>query len=217
MPACGLMRDMIDTEITLERFETPFLHHLGDGVIPAADIAELNATVPDRSLYRREIKSGSQHRKEYRMWRCEVAAEGTRNATADKLPAAWSKLVDSVLAADFRGWLSSNTGVDVTSSRMTVGLYVLEDGDFTTTDYGKTEKLLTSALYLNESWRPEYGGNYQLFTHKSPDLAPAKEIAPVGGRCTAMTPTETSWHRIQTVTTGGAVDRMMMMLEFWRS
>lgn len=207
---------MIDLSVTLERFDTPFRHYVGEGLIPPAGVTELNATLPDRGHYSREIKSGAQHRKEYRMWRCEPAVDSARTPLADQLPPAWSTMVDDVLSAPFRSWLSDSVNVDVTTCPMTAGLYALGDGDFTTTDTGKTEKLLTFALYLNEFWKPEYGGNYQLFTHKAPDAVPVREIEPIGGRCTTMTPSADTWHRIQAIDTGGTVDRMMMMLEFWR-
>jgi hypothetical protein len=207
---------MINTAVQLEKSESPFLHYTGKGLLSAETVKELNAVLPERRLYSREVKTGSQHRKEYRMWRCEPAVNSTRTTVADELPSAWSNLVDGVLSPTFRAWVTEQTGVDVTTCPLTAGLYILDDGDFTTTDTGKTEKLLTFALYLNEHWDDAYGGKYQLLTGKTA-TEPVREIAPVGGTCTTMTPSETSWHRIQPVDTGGRTSRMMMMLEFWRA
>ncbi|MDS0139276.1 MULTISPECIES: 2OG-Fe(II) oxygenase [unclassified Amycolatopsis] len=207
---------MINTGISLERFDKPFLHYLGEGLVSPEDISALNAVLPDREIYSREIKTGSEHRKEYRMWRSEVALESVRAPVADRLAPPWSKLVDSVLSSDFRHWLSENVKIDLAPCPQTVGLYVFEDGDYTTIDTGKEEKALTFALYLNEFWEEGFGGNYQLYSAKEPAASPDRQIVPIGGRCTTMTPGPSTWHRIQQVDSGGRADRLVMMLEFWR-
>ncbi|MFR9770787.1 2OG-Fe(II) oxygenase [Nocardia sp. SC052] len=207
---------MIRTDIELSRYDSPFVHYSGDGLLSREDLAVLNAELPDRSVFSREIKSGEQWRKEYRMWRCEPANEGARTAVADRLPRPWSDLVNSVLSRPFREWLSEQTQVALQSCPLSVGLYIFEDGDFTTIDTGKLEKALTFGLYLNETWLPEFGGEFQAFDRKSPDVAPVRETVPVGGRCITFTPTESSWHRIAGVDTGGRFERLLMMLEFWR-
>ncbi|MFC7616347.1 2OG-Fe(II) oxygenase [Actinokineospora soli] len=150
------------------------------------------------------------------MWRCEPGLDSKRTPVADQLTAPWSELVDDVLSADFRDWLTDGTGVDVRSVRSTVGLYIFGDGDYTTVDTGKVSKALSFGLYLNETWDPAHGGAFQVFTHKAPDAEPVREIVPIGGRCVTMTPTEHTWHRIQRVDTGGAVSRLLLMVEFWR-
>ena len=207
---------MINTAAPLRRIDTPYRYFTADDVVSAADLAVLNANIPDLSLYERCIKEGSQHRKEYHMWRCEPGQDSKRTAVADQLPTPWSQLVDDALSDEFRQWLTDGTGVDVRSVRTTVGLYVFADGDYTTIDTGKLEKALSFGLYLNQQWRPEYGGAFQAFTRKAADTEPHHALVPLGGRCVTMTPTESTWHRIERVDTGGAVSRLLMMVEFWR-
>jgi hypothetical protein len=207
---------MIETAARLKRVDDPYTYFTADGVIPPEGLAVLNKDVPRLDLYSREIKVGEQHRKQYNMWRCEPALDSKRTGVADELPVPWSELVDEVLSDRFRRWLSEGTGVDVTASRTTVGLYVFGDGDYTTVDTGKVEKALSFGLYLNTTWLREYGGAFQIFDRKAPDAEPVRDVVPIGGRCITMTPTTSTWHRIEGVDTGGEVSRLLLMAEFWR-
>ncbi|EPH46691.1 2OG-Fe(II) oxygenase [Streptomyces aurantiacus] len=207
---------MINSEAVLQRLDEPYVYYTADDVVSPHDLRRLNAETPDLAIFDRRVKRGSEHRKEYNMWRCEPAENGRRTQAADKLPAAWSELVDSTLSTEFREWLTAGTGVDVRTVRTTVGLYVFEDGDFTGIDSGKLEKALSFGLYLNEDWQRSYGGAFQVFTHKAPDAEPVRSLVPIGGRCVTMTPTESTWHRIERVDTGGRVSRLLLMVEFWR-
>lgn len=207
---------MINTNVPLRRIETPYVYFTADDVVSTPDLKRLNATVPDLSLFERCIKKGSQHRKEYRMWRAEAGQDSRPVEVADQLPDAWSELVEDALSAEFRTWLSESTGADVRTVRSTVGLYVFADGDYTTLDTGKQTKALSFGLYLNETWREEYGGAFQVFAAKTPTEAPHHELMPVGGRCVTMVPADTTWHRIEQVHTDDKVARLLMMVEFWR-
>lgn len=207
---------MIDTDISLERVPEPYVYFTGDGLIPENELKRLNKELPDREIFTREIKQGSQHRKEYTMWRCEPGLHSVRTPVADRLPQPWSELVDDMLSDRFRTWVTEQTGVDVTRVRTTVGLYMFGDGDYTTIDTGKLEKALSFGLYLNEDWEREYGGAFQVFREKAQNAVPEREIVPIGGRCVTMTPTESTWHRIERVNTGGRLIRLLLMVEFWR-
>lgn len=206
---------MISTDISLTMHHEPFEFYVGDGLLDASQLADLNANLPDRSIYSREIKKGTEHRKQYRMWRCEPGLNGQRTHVADQLTSVWSDLVDSALSNEFRGWLSECVKIDLSICPLSAGLYVFQDGDYTTTDTGKLEKALTMGFYLNEHWSESFGGRFQTFEDKN-SPAPTSELLPIGGRCVAWTPTQSSWHRIQTIDTGGSVERLLMMLEFWR-
>lgn len=207
---------MINTSVGLRRVDEPYTYYTADDVISPPDLKLLNATVPDRSLYERCVKVGAQHRKQYHMWRCEPGQDSRRTSVADRLPPAWSNLVDAALSAEFRAWLTDATGADVRTVRSTVGLYVFADGDYTTIDTGKLAKALSFGLYLNEYWEREYGGAFQVFTAKTPDAVPDHELVPIGGRCVTMVPTTSTWHRIERVETGERVARLLLMVEFWR-
>lgn len=54
------------------------------------------------------------------------------------------------------------------------------------------DRRLNVLLFLNDDWRPEYGGNLELW---SADMARCeREIAPIANRCVIFTTTETSYH-----------------------
>lgn len=206
---------MINVTAKLRPIETPYLHYSGDGLLSAADLARLNSAVPDRDVFDRLIKEGSEHRKQYHMWRCEPGSNSKRTPVADRLTEPWSRLVDSALSDEFRGWVSEQVKLDLSRCPVTVGLYIFGDGDYTTNDTGKLEKSLTFALYLNEHWEESYGGKFQTFTSKE-STEPVTELVPIGGRCVCMTPGESTFHRIQAVDSGGKTERLLMMVEFWR-
>jgi hypothetical protein len=208
---------MIELSEHLERTDVPYRYFTADGVVSPENLTLLNSTVPDRDIFTREIKVGDHHRKQYNMWRCEPALDSKRTAVADQLPQPWSELVDDVLSDGFRSWLSEGTGVDLAGLATTVGLYIFGDGDYTTVDTGKLAKALSFGLYLNEHWERRYGGAFQVFDRKAPDAVSVRDVVPVGGRCVTMTPTESTWHRIERVDTGGKLSRLLLMAEFWRS
>ena len=93
---------MIKTDnVTLRVFDDPFRFFHGGPLLSDTDLIRLNSELPERDLYRREIKVGLEHKKQYNMWRCEVFADHQKTAAAAQLPSAWSELLDSLIADEF--------------------------------------------------------------------------------------------------------------------
>lgn len=198
----------------LEHIDDPFSFFFGSRIIGPEDLARLNSELPARELYRREIKVGAEHKKEYNMWRVGVFEQGAKAQTADHLPSAWAKLLDELLSASWRQWLTSNTNVELAGKPVTIGLYIFENGDFTSVDNGNIAKALSVALYLNDQWECEYGGNLELWRGKTePGQTPARIFVPLGGNVSVCRFTETTWHSIGAVRNGRA--RVSMMIEYW--
>ena len=99
--------------------------------------------------------------------------------------------------------------------RMTIGIYIFENGDFTTVDSGKVEKAISVALYLNREWAAEDGGNLHLWRVKSPYEPPARTFVPRGGHVAVASFGDGTWHNIAAVRNGRS--RISMMIEFWRT
>jgi len=207
---------MILTDRVAQVFKDPFLHYCADGLVTEESLKRLNSDLPERSIFTREVKEEAGRRKQYRMWRCEVGHNNMRTVQADRLPSAWSELVDSALSEEFRTWLSRTTGAVLDGLPATVGLYIFGDNDYSTIDTGKLEKALSVGLFVNNDWNPAYGGAWQAFSQKYPVASPAHTIYPFGGRCITYVPTRSSWHRVQQVTTSGKSERLVLMVEIWR-
>src|SRR6266496_3944645 len=104
---------MIDTTVGLSRNDQPYLYYVGDGLLSPENLKALNANIPDREVYTREIKRGPQHRKEYNMWRCEPARDGVRTEDADRLTEPWSELVNSALSEDRKSTRLNSSHVEI--------------------------------------------------------------------------------------------------------
>ncbi len=199
----------------LDHIDDPFSFYFGGPIIAHEDLVRLNSELPARELYRHEIKVGEEHKKQYNMWRVAVFEQGGRTKAAERLPAAWVELLDELLANPFRQWLTNETGIDLAGKPVTVGLYIFENGDFTSVDNGKLAKALSVALYLNEDWVCEYGGNLDLWQSKGErGQTPARTFVPLGGNVCVCQFRETSWHSISAVRNGRS--RVSMMIEYWR-
>ncbi|MET8760685.1 2OG-Fe(II) oxygenase [Lentzea sp. NPDC004782] len=206
---------MIDTNVRFDRFDEPFTHYTTGPVIPSQDLKRLNAELPAEDLYRRQVKEGREFDKNYQMWLFDLAEDSLRLPATERLPQAWSELVDSLLSKEFTEWASDGLGIDLAACPLTLGLYRYGDRDYTTVSTAKLTKAMHWALYLNEDWAPEFGGRLNLWSAR--DAAePAVEITPAGGTCAMFAPTEHTWHNIGKVTTGGQVERLTIMLEYWK-
>jgi hypothetical protein len=206
---------LIKTDVSLTHIDDPFSFFSGGPLLSDADLARLNAELPARDLYKHEIKVGPEHKKQYNMWRGAVFENGERTAAAARLPAAWAELFEALLSDGWRRWLTRETAIDLTGLPVTVGLYIFENGEFTTVDNGKVEKALSVALYLNEAWAAEDGGNLHLWRSKDPYETPARTFVPRGGHVAVCRFGEASWHSIGAVRNGRS--RVSMMIEYWRT
>jgi len=204
---------MIKTR-SLNHIDDPFSFFFGGPIIGPRDLQRLNDELPARELYRREIKVGAEHKKQYNMSRVAVFEHGAKTETAAALPPAWAELLDELLSASWRQWLTDETGIDLTDRPVTIGLYIFENGDFTSVDNGKLAKALSVALYLNEEWACEYGGNLEIWNAKAePGQTPARIFVPLGGNVSVCRFREHSWHSIGAVRNGRS--RVSMMIEYW--
>lgn len=205
---------MIKTQ-PLNHIDDPFSFYYGGPLISHEDLVRLNAELPRRELYRHEIKVGAEHKKQYNMWRVAVFEQGAKTATAAAVPPAWAALIDELLADSWREWLIRETGIELRGLPVTIGLYIFENGDFTSVDNGKLAKALSVALYLNDDWACEYGGNLHLWRAKGePADTPERTIVPLGGHVSVCRFGEASWHSIGAVRNGSS--RVSMMIEYWQ-
>jgi hypothetical protein len=207
---------MINFDAKFVRHHDPFPYHTISDVLSAEKVHRLNAELPPLDLFKREIKEGAQHSKQYHMWRFGLYEDGQRAPRTDELPAPWLELLDSLLSEDFSTWASDGLGLDVRALTLTLGLYRYGDRDYTTKDTAKLRKAVQWALYLNEDWGADDGGALHFWTAKdAPE--PTVSIVPVGGTCALFSPSPVTWHNIGTVTSSGEKERINIMIEYWKS
>jgi hypothetical protein len=206
---------MLNPNVSLNYIDDPYPFFFGGPLLADADLERLNADMPSRDLYRREIKEGLEHKKRYNMWRFALFEQNERTPKAAALPIAWSELLDDALSNELRAWLTRETKVKLDGLPMTVGLYGFADGDYTTMDSGKIEKALSVALYLNKEWAADDGGNLHLWRNKGPFETPARTFVPRGGHVVVGWWGTNTWHSIAPVRTGRS--RIAMMIEYWKN
>ncbi len=207
---------MINKIAEFRRHGSPFTHHTMESVIAPADLARLTARPPARELYRRLVKEGPRHVKNYRVWLLVLFEHGERTAAARHLPPAWAELLDSLLSPDLATWASDGLDRDLTTFPMTVGLFRYGDGDHQTVGTGKASKAVHWVLHVSDGWSPGFGGELHLW-RAGDDTVPARSIPPLGGTSVLFTPHDATWHSIGEVTSGSRYERLTIVLEYWQA
>jgi 2OG-Fe(II) oxygenase superfamily len=205
---------LISTDIALERFDEPFVVHLAQGVVDEADVATLYRSAPLRKA-EQIARTDPRYEKQYRMNLLYLVRDGERAEVITTLEPQWGELVDELLGDEFMTWLESGTGMALRELPLDIGIYTHVDGDFISVHKDKPNKAITAILYLNSDWPAGAGGEYEVRTSADPGVEPVRRIAPRPGQFLAFPPTDTSWHSVSRVDTGGTVTRLTVQLEFW--
>ena len=177
----------------------PFPHIVIDNFLSATHVRELNEKFPDPSVKK---KMGVQH--------IPVPLEGGGEAQLGKEWLSRESLVDLAFrrlywelnSGTFIGLLEQMTGIKGLLAdphllgggvhRTKLGGYLKVHADFNKHPNFGLDRRLNLLIYLNEDWRPEYGGNLELWPE---DLQQCEEsIAPLAGRCVIFNTTSTSYH-----------------------
>jgi hypothetical protein len=206
---------MIRTDAEFLRHKAPFTHHTVDKMIEFTDLERLAAAAPAAELYRRLVKQGPWHVKNYRAWLLTLFEHGERTAAAEALPQPWTELLDDLLSPEFTTWASEGLDRDLTSLPVTVGVFRYGDGDHQTVHTAKAVKALHWVLHLNEEWRPGLGGELHLWESEDA-VSPVLSIPPLGGTSVLFAPHAATWHSIGEVTAQGRFERTTVVLEYWQ-
>ncbi|MET8760699.1 2OG-Fe(II) oxygenase [Lentzea sp. NPDC004782] len=205
---------MTNKEAGFEHITDPFEIHLSTGVVAPDVVEKLFEQAP--LLGAQQIaRTDPAHEKQYRMnllylVRDGVLAEGTLG-----LSGLWSSLVADLMSDEFTRWLEEGTGLKLAGLPFDMGVYTHVDGDFISVHKDKPNKQLTAILYLNPEWPAGVGGEYEVRLSGDPAQEPARRIPPAPGQLLAFPPTDTSWHAVSKVDTGGTLTRLTVQLEYW--
>ena len=195
--------DRLNTEVDAmaDRFQhaSPFPHIVIDNFLSAEFVARLNANFPDISAKK---KAGSNHLPVYLDDGSE-AQLGKEWLSRERLvPFIYRRLYWELNNHPFVGLLEKITGISgliadphlagggVHSTRP--GGYLKVHADFNKHPTLALDRRLNLLIYLNEDWRPEFGGDLELWT---PDMQSCVEkIAPIAGRCVIFRTSSRSFH-----------------------
>jgi hypothetical protein len=177
----------------------PFPHIVIDDFLPDDFISALNTSFPD---FARKKKSGSTH--------IPVILEDGSEAQLGKewlsreqlVPLIYRRLYWELNNNPFVALLEKITGVAGLLAdphlagggvhRTRPGGYLKVHADFNRHPQYGLDRRLNLLIYLNEDWRPEYGGDLELWTADMQKCV--QKIAPIAGRCVIFRTTTTSFH-----------------------
>lgn len=184
-----------------EQFQhaNPFPHIVLDNFLPPAFVTLLNNHFPDISAKK---PAGSAHIPVYLEDGSEAQLGKEWLSREQLVPFIYRRLYWELNNHPFVGLLEKITGIagliadphlaggGVHSTRP--GGYLKVHADFNKHPTLNLHRRLNLLIYLNEDWRPEYGGELELWTR---DMhACARRIEPVAGRCVIFSTSSSSFH-----------------------
>lgn len=194
-------RLLSESDAMAERFREadPFPHIVIDDFLSTEFVARLNACFPDLSAKK---KSGLVHIP-------VILADGTEAQQGKEwlsrerlVPHLYRRLYWELNNNPFVGLLEKITGIPglladphlagggVHNTKQ--GGYLKVHADFNKHPQYGLDRRLNLLIYLNEDWRPEYGGDLELWTENMDSCV--QKIAPIAGRCVVFKTTSTSFH-----------------------
>jgi SM-20-related protein len=203
---------MLNLKAPFERRDDPFVLHLAQNLLDHSRLRSLYESTPRGT--KRIVRTEASHEKQYAMNLLYLVENDARNRAA-ALTSEWSELLDDLESSAFREWLEAGTGLRLRHLPTDIGVYTHDDGDFITVHKDKPTKALTAVLYLNDRWPEDAGGHYEIRRSGDGREAPVRTIPPSGGQLLAFPPTQSSWHAVSPVTTGGTLTRLTVQIEFW--
>ena len=205
---------MLQLDADFDHIREPFEIFLADNILDDASVQSLYQSAPLTGIRRIQVVNPN-HEKQYAMNMLYLVENGVQCDVAYTLPPYWSQLLDDLLSPKFMKWLESGTRLSLSRLNTDIAIYTHTDGDFISVHKDKSNKAMTAILYLNHKWPEEYGGHYEVHESSDPNQKPVRTILPAGGRFLAFAPTDSSWHAVSQVRTGGKATRLTVQFEFW--
>ena len=179
-----------EAEDMAERFRraSPFPHIVIDDFLPADFVSRLNENFPDFS---RKKKSGSTHIPVFLEDGSEAQLGKEWLSREQLVPLIYRRMYWELNSNPFVSLLERITGVAGLLAdphlagggvhRTSPGGYLKVHADFNKHPQYGLDRRLNLLIYLNEDWKPEYGGDLELWTADMQRCV--KKIAPIAGRC----------------------------------
>jgi hypothetical protein len=207
---------MIDLNVRLDAYDEPHQHFRGAGLVSPADLAVLNASAPDETLFERIEKSSPDARRRYRSSVLPLL-DDEKEITPDPalLAPSWQRLAADLLSADFADWIRRETGVDTTGLRRTCAIFRHYDGDYQDLNTGKLHKRMHVELHVNDNWPSDGGGEWEFWAGPDRSAGPRDTMLPIGGTTLLYSASKKSWHQMVPVSPGRGLVRLWVSLSFF--
>jgi hypothetical protein len=122
--------------------------------------------------------------------------------SAERLPASIREVLNFFKSRPMLEFLEELTGIQgliPDPNFLGAGLHQIRRGGFLEVhaDFNRQSKLkldrrVNVLLYLNQDWKEEYGGHFELWNQDM--TAPVRKVLPIFNRCAMFSTTSTSWH-----------------------
>ncbi|MGW4057585.1 2OG-Fe(II) oxygenase family protein [Amycolatopsis sp. NPDC004747] len=202
---------LIASGAIVDRSRVPFAWAAVSGLLDTAYAEELADRFPSGLL--RESRSPQGH---YLLRDCTVIEAGERTAVAAALPEPWHRLLDWLLTPDYREFVRSATGAELTGCRLKVRLCEYGAGTFMTAHTDRPDRVATQILYLSRSWRPDWGGGLDILTAPEDDdpAAVAASIRPDFNTSVLFARSDRSFHAVRRISPRAPVPRRTVLAQF---
>jgi SM-20-related protein len=148
--------------------------------------------------------------KDYRLWTSDFADPMSQAGLAPN----WRGLLAALSSDVYRGVLARLSGVDLSSTTVSLTCWEYRSGDFLAAHLDKPEKVLTQVIYLGEGWAQSDGGRLRI--QRTRDVrATASALAPTLGASAVLVRSERSWHSVEALATAAA-PRRSINLTYWK-
>lgn len=179
---------------------------VGD-LLDEATAADLAATFPTGSFERRAADPRTSD-KSYRNFSRVLHGPGA--ATATDLPGLWADLVDDLLTPAYRDTVAEILGV-TPPAELEIRLARHAAGDWLGPHTDRADKVFSHIFYLNEGWRPEWGGCLEILGSDDPaDVVTT--VVPELGATALILRSDKSWHQVSRVAPGVHRERTSLLV-----
>jgi len=190
----------------------PYRWAVIDGIFSPRDAALLSATFP-QDRFKRHSYFGGDKDSEYEA-RALVGMGEQSISALENLSSAWRALANDFLAPPYRAAMSSLTGIDLSIAPLEVNVFHYPPGGLLGAHADLPDKIVTHALYFNQSWNEDDGGCLTILRSSDPcDIVTT--VSPVVGNSVVLVRADDSWHAVSPVVKSCSLSRRSLTATFY--
>ncbi|MEV6823583.1 2OG-Fe(II) oxygenase family protein [Amycolatopsis sp. NPDC051102] len=202
---------LIASGAIVDRRRDPFAWAAVSDLLDTAYAEELADRFPAGLL--RESRSPQGH---YLLRDCTVLEAGEPTDIAAALPEPWHRLLDWLLTPEYRAFVRSATGAELSGCRLKVRLCEYGPGTFMTAHTDRPDRVATQILYLSRSWSPDWGGGLDILTAPVDEdpAAVAASLWPKFNTSVLFARSDHSFHAVRRISPRAPVPRRTVLAQF---
>jgi Rps23 Pro-64 3,4-dihydroxylase Tpa1-like proline 4-hydroxylase len=191
----------------------PYRWAVIDRLYAPADADELAKTFPGDHF---KHLSDYQGEKDFEYESRELIGMGASGISeAARLSSAWRALASDLLSLEYRMAMSALMGMDLSEAPLEVNVFHYPAGGSLGAHCDLSDKIVTHALYFNESWNDADGGCLTIL--RSSDANDVVEtVSPVVGNSAILVRSDNSWHAVTPVVRNCRSSRRSLTATFYR-